>query len=186
MKSGLWHGTNALEVRRTGVDRDLNMGPKMMFLEYLSPGALPPPPYTRPEFYFIYLACIQLNLSLLFNSSSNSSTGSNTITMSSPLDEQAMNQLQSQQSELLDKIDELRTIGVGGLVELPQIIVCGNQSSGKSSVLEAISRVRFPARGNICTRFATEVVLRRSPQEKIKVSIDPGDSRKDKQERQKL
>lgn len=106
--------------------------------------------------------------------------------MSSPLDEQAMNQLQSQQSELLDKIDELRTIGVGGLVELPQIIVCGNQSSGKSSVLEAISRVRFPARGNICTRFATEVVLRRSPQEKIKVSIEPGDSRKDKQERQKL
>ncbi|KAJ5836851.1 Dynamin GTPase [Penicillium robsamsonii] len=72
--------------------------------------------------------------------------------MSSLLDEQAMNQLQSQQSELLDKIDELRAIGVGGLVELPQIIVCGNQSSGKSSVLEAISRVRFPSKSNICTR----------------------------------
>ncbi|OQD91991.1 hypothetical protein PENSOL_c046G03670 [Penicillium solitum] len=60
--------------------------------------------------------------------------------MSSSLDEQAMSQLQTQQSELLDKIDELRAIGVGGLVELLQIIVCGNQSSGKSSVLEAISR----------------------------------------------
>ncbi|KAF4763328.1 hypothetical protein HAV15_000792 [Penicillium sp. str.  len=76
--------------------------------------------------------------------------------MSSPLDEQAMSQLQTQQSELLDKIDELRAIGVGGLVELPQIIVCGNQSSGKSSVLEAISRVRFPPKSNICTRFATK------------------------------
>ncbi|KAJ5992682.1 Dynamin GTPase [Penicillium sp. IBT 35674x] len=106
--------------------------------------------------------------------------------MSSPLDENAMNQLQSQQSELLDKIDELRAIGVGGLVELPQIIVCGNQSSGKSSVLEAISRVRFPAKSNICTRFATEVVLRRSPREKVTVSIEPGSSRTDEQERQKL
>ncbi|KAJ5512321.1 Dynamin [Penicillium fimorum] len=64
-----------------------------------------------------------------------------------------MNQLQSQQSELLDKIDELRAIEVGGLVELPQIIVCGNQSSGKSSILEAISRVRCPSKSNICTRI---------------------------------
>ncbi|KAJ5165387.1 Dynamin [Penicillium coprophilum] len=106
--------------------------------------------------------------------------------MSSPLDEEAMSQLQSQHSELLDKIDELRAIGVGGLVELPQIIVCGNQSSGKSSVLEAISRVRFPSKSNICTRFATEIILRRSPHEKIKVSIEPGDSRKDEQEQQRL
>lgn len=106
--------------------------------------------------------------------------------MSSPLDEAAMNQLQSEQSELLDKIDELRAIGVGGLVELPQIIVCGNQSSGKSSVLEAISRVRFPAKSNVCTRFATEVALRRSPRDKISVSIEPGSARTNEQERQKL
>ncbi|KAJ5649811.1 uncharacterized protein N7484_003534 [Penicillium longicatenatum] len=106
--------------------------------------------------------------------------------MSSPFDEDAMSQLQSQQSELLDKIDELRAIGVGGLVELPQIIVCGNQSSGKSSVLEAISRVRFPAKSNVCTRFATEVVLRRSPRETIGVSIEPGSSRIKEEERQKL
>ncbi|CAI7668611.1 unnamed protein product [Penicillium discolor] len=61
-----------------------------------------------------------------------------------------------------------------------------NQSSGKSSVLEAISRVRFPSKSNICTRFATEIVLRRNPGDRIKVSIEPGDSRKDEQEQQKL
>lgn len=88
----------------------------------------------------------------------------------------AMKQLQSRQSELLDKIDGLRSIGVGGLVELPQLIVCGNQNSGKSSVLEAISRVRFPTKSNVCTRFATEVVLRRSSQPRVKVSIDPSPS----------
>ncbi|KAB8201903.1 P-loop containing nucleoside triphosphate hydrolase protein [Aspergillus parasiticus] len=106
--------------------------------------------------------------------------------MSPSREEQALHQLQSQQSKLLDKIDELRAIGVGGLVELPQVIVCGNQSSGKSSVLEAISRVRFPAKSNVCTRFATEVILRRSPQPKIKVSIEPGASRTNEAERQKL
>ncbi|KAL2831878.1 P-loop containing nucleoside triphosphate hydrolase protein [Aspergillus pseudoustus] len=92
-------------------------------------------------------------------------------------EDEALRQLQKEQSKLLDKIDELRTIGVGGLVELPQLIVCGNQSSGKSSVLEAISRVRFPAKSNVCTRFATEVILRRSPKPKIKISIEPGPSR---------
>jgi hypothetical protein len=96
--------------------------------------------------------------------------------MTSSPEEQAMHQLQSQQSKLLDKIDELRTIGVGGLVDLPQLIVCGNQSSGKSSVLEAISRVRFPMKDTVCTRFATEVVLRRSPEPSIRVSIEPGSS----------
>ncbi|KAL4790933.1 P-loop containing nucleoside triphosphate hydrolase protein [Aspergillus venezuelensis] len=97
--------------------------------------------------------------------------------MSEPAEDKALHQLQQEQSQLLDNIDELRTIGIGGLVELPQLIVCGNQSSGKSSVLEAISRVRFPAKSNVCTRFATEVILRRSQRPKIKISIDPGESR---------
>ncbi|OKP14329.1 Interferon-induced GTP-binding protein Mx2 [Penicillium subrubescens] len=106
--------------------------------------------------------------------------------MPSKPEDKAMHQLQSQQSELLDKIDELRGIGVGGLVELPQLIVCGSQSSGKSSVLEAISRVRFPTKSTLCTRFATEVILRRKPQTRVKVSIEPGDSRTNEQERQRL
>lgn len=106
--------------------------------------------------------------------------------MSQTTEDMALHQLQQEQSKLLDKIDELRTIGVGGLVELPQLIVCGNQSSGKSSVLEAISRVRFPAKSNVCTRFATEVILRRNQSSKIKISIEPGPSRIDAQERLKL
>ncbi|KAJ5664593.1 hypothetical protein N7462_011406 [Penicillium macrosclerotiorum] len=98
----------------------------------------------------------------------------------------AMHQLQSQQAKVLDKIDELRNLGVGGLVALPQLIVCGSQSSGKSSVLEAISRVRFPTKSGVCTRFATEVILRRNPETKFKVSIEPGNSRENDKERQRL
>ncbi|KAK3338931.1 P-loop containing nucleoside triphosphate hydrolase protein [Neurospora tetraspora] len=50
------------------------------------------------------------------------------------------------QQELLDAIDRLRLEGINNYVSLPQIIVCGDQSSGKSSVLEAISGVAFPSR----------------------------------------
>ncbi|KAJ5604877.1 hypothetical protein N7510_010031 [Penicillium lagena] len=100
--------------------------------------------------------------------------------------EQALKQLQAEQSLLLDKIDELRTIGVGTFVQLPQLIVCGNQSSGKSSVLEAISRVSFPIKSTLCTRFATEVSLRRHPTARFKVTIEPGPSRKSDTDCQKL
>jgi len=70
-----------------------------------------------------------------------------------------------------DIIDSLSNCGVGKLVNLPQIIVVGSQSSGKSSVLEAITRVRFPVEGGLCTRFATELVLHTAEQTRVNVSV---------------
>ncbi|CAG8013332.1 unnamed protein product [Penicillium salamii] len=49
-----------------------------------------------------------------------------------------------EQLDLLDSVDTLRSQGISHYVSLPQIIVCGDQSSGKRSVLEAISGVSFP------------------------------------------
>ncbi|KAI1735636.1 dynamin family protein [Xylaria scruposa] len=77
------------------------------------------------------------------------------------------------QLELLDTVDQLRLQGIDHYISLPQIIVCGDQSSGKSSVLEAISGVPFPVKGNLCTRFPTELILRRSPRTDVTVSIIP-------------
>ncbi|KAL2216756.1 dynamin GTPase [Thermoascus aurantiacus ATCC 26904] len=76
-----------------------------------------------------------------------------------------------QQQTLLDEIDNLRLQGVGEFVFLPQIVVCGDQSSGKSSVLEAISGVPFPRSDTLCTRFATEVILRQAPTAGASVSL---------------
>ncbi|KAI1425906.1 P-loop containing nucleoside triphosphate hydrolase protein [Xylaria sp. FL1777] len=87
--------------------------------------------------------------------------------------------------DLLDVIDTLRSRGIGRYVDLPQIIVCGDQSSGKSSVLEAISGLSFPTKDNLCTRFATELILRRSPVVGVDVHIIPSHDRSD-EEKQKL
>lgn len=83
------------------------------------------------------------------------------------------------QLNLLNEIDRLRSQGMGCYVSLPQLIVCGDQSSGKSSVLEAISGISFPTKDNLCTRFATEVVLRRAPYFNVNISIIPSQSRSD-------
>lgn len=79
--------------------------------------------------------------------------------------------------DLLNVIDELRSEGISHYVDLPQIIVCGDQSSGKSSVLEAVSGIAFPKKDNLCTRFATEVILRRDISNYAKVDIIPGTGR---------
>ncbi|WQF77026.1 Putative dynamin stalk domain, GTPase effector domain-containing protein [Colletotrichum destructivum] len=79
--------------------------------------------------------------------------------------------------DLLDNIDKLRSQGISRYVDLPEIIVCGEQSAGKSSVLEAISGMSFPTKDNLCTRFATELVLRRDADAGISISIIPAPER---------
>lgn len=84
--------------------------------------------------------------------------------------------------DLLDIVDKLRSRGVSHYVDLPQIIVCGSQSSGKSSTLESLSGISFPAAEGLCTRFATELILRRSDVvTEINVEINPGAGRTEKE-----
>ena len=85
----------------------------------------------------------------------------------------------SEQQTLLDEIDNLRLQGISEFVFLPQIVVCGDQSSGKSSVLEAISGVPFPRNDTLCTRFATEVILREATTPQAIVSIVPSQDASD-------
>ncbi|KAK1993226.1 hypothetical protein LX36DRAFT_586805 [Colletotrichum falcatum] len=76
------------------------------------------------------------------------------------IDSTALGELNSVETRtLFDAIDKLSMLGVGRIVNLPQIIVVGDQSCGKSSVLEAISHIHFPSEADVCTRFATELVL---------------------------
>lgn len=85
--------------------------------------------------------------------------------------------LQSQDHrDLLDIIDKLRSKGISRYVDHPEIIVCGDQSAGESSVLEAIFGMAFPTKDNLCSRFATELILRRNATI-MKASVIPGPGR---------
>ncbi|RYP16735.1 hypothetical protein DL765_004971 [Monosporascus sp. GIB2] len=74
---------------------------------------------------------------------------------------------------LLDVVDSLRSHGVSHYVDLPQIIVCGSQSSGKSSTLESLSGIAFPTAEGLCTRFVPELILRRGTKPEIRSPTAP-------------
>lgn len=88
----------------------------------------------------------------------------------------------SRTSERLNQIDRVRANGIGDHVALPQLVVCGDQSVGKSSVLEGISGIPFPRQDGLCTRFATEIVLRHDLNEqRTTATILPHVSRTDEE-----
>ncbi|CAG8057972.1 unnamed protein product [Penicillium nalgiovense] len=63
--------------------------------------------------------------------------------------------------ELLGKIDQLFACNIGEYIDLPQLVVVGDQSSGKSSVLEGLTKLSFPRNSGLCTRFATQIIFQR-------------------------
>ncbi|KAI2626189.1 interferon-induced GTP-binding protein Mx2 [Xylaria nigripes] len=71
---------------------------------------------------------------------------------------------------ILTKVDKLREL-VGTGVALPQLVVVGDQSSGKSSVLENLTGFAFPRDAELCTRYATQITCRREITESISVTI---------------
>ncbi|GJC99137.1 dynamin family protein [Colletotrichum higginsianum] len=90
----------------------------------------------------------------------------------------------NEQRGLLELIDKLQFAQLDN-VKLPQIVVVGDQSAGKSSVLEAITGTPFPRDAGACTRFATEIRLRRSNEPSLNVSIIP-DKNKTFKEQERL
>jgi len=63
--------------------------------------------------------------------------------------------------------------GLESILSLPQLVVCGDQSAGKTSVLEALTEIPFPRNDNLCTRFATEIILRRASTNSLTIKIIP-------------
>jgi interferon-induced GTP-binding protein Mx1 len=70
-------------------------------------------------------------------------------------------ELNSEESrELLSAVDRMREILHDEKIRLPEIVVVGDQSVGKSSVLEAISGIQLPRAQNICTRCPLELRMK--------------------------
>ncbi|XP_051006285.1 interferon-induced GTP-binding protein Mx2-like [Acomys russatus] len=79
--------------------------------------------------------------------------------------QESLNNLSRQYEEkvrpCIDLIDSLRALGVEQDLALPAIAVIGDQSSGKSSVLEALSGVALPRGSGIVTRCPLVLKLKK-------------------------
>ncbi|ETS76893.1 hypothetical protein PFICI_10767 [Pestalotiopsis fici W106-1] len=81
-------------------------------------------------------------------------------------------------TDRLNLIDKVRANGVGGIISLPQLVVCGDQSAGKSSVLERLTKIPFPRSDSLCTRFPTEIIIRHtSGARQVIATIQPHETR---------
>ncbi|KAL4987610.1 P-loop containing nucleoside triphosphate hydrolase protein [Aspergillus falconensis] len=80
-------------------------------------------------------------------------------------------------SEQLAFVDELHKLGLSSSIELPELVVVGDQSTGKSSVLQAITEVSFPVKQDTCTRFPVQISFRQTAEvtrPAVKATIIPG------------
>jgi len=82
-----------------------------------------------------------------------------------------------EQREVLDIVAQLRRCCLESVLSLPQLVVCGEQSAGKSSVLEALTEIPFPRNDNLCTRFATEIILHRASSNSLTIKVIPDSDR---------
>ena len=51
----------------------------------------------------------------------------------------------------------------------------------RSSVLEAVTEAPFPRKRNLCTRFATEISLRRDTEQSISCKFNPDEERNEEE-----
>lgn len=60
-------------------------------------------------------------------------------------------------------VNSLRSRGIDSIIPpLPKIVLVGNQSSGKSALIEAISRIKLPSAMGTTTRCPMEIILKSS------------------------
>ncbi|ONH94425.1 hypothetical protein PRUPE_7G015500, partial [Prunus persica] len=76
---------------------------------------------------------------------------------------------------LLDAVDKLHNLNVTEEnIQLPTVVVVGDQSSGKSSVLESLAGISLPRGQGICTRVPLIMRLKQSssPQSELSLSYN--------------
>ncbi|KAI2814078.1 hypothetical protein CBS115989_8874 [Aspergillus niger] len=72
----------------------------------------------------------------------------------------SINLIASDMKELVRKIQDLRHIGIEDkMIVLPKICVIGDQSAGKSSLIEGMSEIKVPRSAGTCTRCPMEINL---------------------------
>ncbi|KAI5461635.1 P-loop containing nucleoside triphosphate hydrolase protein [Mariannaea sp. PMI_226] len=64
---------------------------------------------------------------------------------------------------LFQAVDEVQSLSsLGDVLEIPQLVIVGGQSAGKSSLLQTLTGIPFPVDEGCCTRFPTRIVSTRT------------------------
>ncbi|KAK2775536.1 dynamin family protein [Colletotrichum kahawae] len=90
----------------------------------------------------------------------------------------------SEHYQIIKAMNAIRDLRIKGF-DPPQLVVCGAQSAGKSSVLSAITRIAFPSKDGICTRYVIKVTLAYGEKASLTAKIVPGPSPKKRRDKLK-
>jgi len=86
--------------------------------------------------------------------------------------------LYSQTLDALGKMKDAVDASETAQIDLPMLCVVGDQTSGKSSLLEALTGVHFPVKSGTCTRVPITIRCRRADEEGVWLMGPDGKGRK--------
>ncbi|RDW75287.1 hypothetical protein BP6252_06429 [Coleophoma cylindrospora] len=72
---------------------------------------------------------------------------------------------------LVDAISKLRQFDLGHVVQLPELVLVGDQSSGKSSLMSALAEINLPRKSGTCTRCPANIKTSTADSWKCSVSL---------------
>ena len=70
-----------------------------------------------------------------------------------------------------EKIDELFACNVEKYIDFSQLIVVDDQSNDKNFVLKILTNFSFSRKSELCTRFAIQIIFRRSQNTRVSISM---------------
>ncbi|KAI1840231.1 hypothetical protein JX266_013570 [Neoarthrinium moseri] len=70
-----------------------------------------------------------------------------------------------------DSLRELQKLGISHVAQLPDLVMVGDQSAGKSSLMSSLAELDLPRSGGVCTRCPIHIRLSRDNRWSCKVSL---------------
>lgn len=72
---------------------------------------------------------------------------------------------------LNDTLGDLHSLGIQHDVQLPELVLVGDQSAGKSSLMSGLAGINLPRSGGVCTRCVTHIRVSRHQTWSCRVSL---------------
>lgn len=100
---------------------------------------------------------------------SSSQTGDNFAQQS--FTHQSFTNIASKLKDCNDTLAELQQLGIQHVAQLPELVMVGDQSAGKSSLMSGLAELDLPRSGGICTRCPIHIRLSRHDRWSCTVSL---------------